>query len=272
MLGFTTIARGGASLRSGTLAPLAFAACMLAGCAPATPPPSAAKATPGQFDFEGWDQNGGGVDSSQYSSLKQINKTNVAQLAGRVDLSRPATRRISFNPIVVDGMMYVLAQERSIVALDAATRQGDLDAPERGRGRRPRHELLGERRRLGAAAALHQRRLPDRDRRDDRQHDRDLRRQGQASTCASASTRDVTNVRPLQTEQPGPHLREPDHHVAARGRRGLRLDARRHARLRRAHRQAQVGVPQRAGQGRVRRRHLARRTRKTAAASTTGAS
>ena len=119
MLGITTIARGGASLRSGALAPLAFAACVLAGCAPATPPQSAAKATPGQFDFEGWDQNGGGVDSSQYSSLKEIDKTNVGRLT--VAWRYPSDEAYSFNPLIVNGTMYVLAKKRSIVALDAVT-------------------------------------------------------------------------------------------------------------------------------------------------------
>ena len=119
MLGITTIARGGASLRSGALATLAFAVCMLAGCAPATPPSSAAKATPGQFDFEGWDQNGGGVDSSQYSSLKEIDKTNVGRLT--VAWTYPSDEAYLFNPLIVNGTIYVLAKKRSIVALDAAT-------------------------------------------------------------------------------------------------------------------------------------------------------
>ena len=119
MLGITTSARGGASLRSWALAPLVSAACVLAGCAPATPPPPAAKAAPGQFDFEGWDQNGGGVDSSQYSSLKEIDKTNVGRLT--VAWTYPSDEAYLFNPLIVNGTMYVLAKKRSIVALDAAT-------------------------------------------------------------------------------------------------------------------------------------------------------
>ena len=70
--------------------------------------------------------------------------------------------------------------------------------------------------------------------------------------------RDVTEHPAAADRQSRTDLREPDHHVAARRRRGVRLQPRRHARLRRAHRRAQVGVPQRAGEGRVRRRHLAR--------------
>ena len=96
--------------------------------------------------FKTWSQYLGGADSSQYSALDQINKSNVSQLEVAWTYSTADTRSYRFNPIVVDGMMYVLARNNSIVALDAGDRQGDLDAPQRGRGRRSRHELLGERR------------------------------------------------------------------------------------------------------------------------------
>ena len=122
MLGIKTIgraARRGASLRWAVSAPLVLAASVLAGCSSATPPPAASTATPGQFDFEGWDQNGGGVDSSQYSSLKEIDKTNVGRLT--VAWTYPSDEAYLFNPLIVDGTMYVLAKKRSIVALDAAT-------------------------------------------------------------------------------------------------------------------------------------------------------
>jgi len=124
MLGITTIdrvARNRASHPLAVSAPVALVACVLAACSPATPPPSAAKATPGQFDFEGWDQNGGGVDSSQYSSLNEIDKTNVGRLT--VAWTYPSDEAYLFNPLIVNGTMYVLAKKRSIVALDAATGQ-----------------------------------------------------------------------------------------------------------------------------------------------------
>src|SRR5512137_88173 len=41
---------------------------------------TAAFFAPAQRPFDSWKSYGGGVDSSQYSSLKQINKTNVKQL------------------------------------------------------------------------------------------------------------------------------------------------------------------------------------------------
>jgi len=69
--------------------------------------------------FNTWSQYLGGSDSSQYSSLKQINKSNVKQL--EVVWSYPTSEAYLFNPIVVDGTMYVQAKNNSIVALDAAT-------------------------------------------------------------------------------------------------------------------------------------------------------
>ena len=41
---------------------------------------AAAFMAPVQRPFDTWRSYGGGVDSSQYSSLKQINKSNVKQL------------------------------------------------------------------------------------------------------------------------------------------------------------------------------------------------
>ena len=56
-------------------------------------PKAAAPAPTGNFDFAGWDQYLGGVDSSQYSSLSQIDKSNV----GRLDVvwSYPTARTTS---------------------------------------------------------------------------------------------------------------------------------------------------------------------------------
>jgi glucose dehydrogenase len=70
--------------------------------------------------FATWSQYLGGADSSQYSSLKQINKSNVTKLEVAWTYSTgPGT--FIFDPIVVDGVMYVLAQNNSVVALDAGT-------------------------------------------------------------------------------------------------------------------------------------------------------
>lgn len=63
----------------------------------------------------------GSQDSSSYSSLKQINRTNVTTLQIAWTFSAGSNPRLRFNPIVVDGVMYVLGKDRAIVALDAAT-------------------------------------------------------------------------------------------------------------------------------------------------------
>ena len=94
---------------------LAAAVCLTA-CSRAPEPETQ---TYGAFDFAGWDAYLGGSDSSQFTSLKQIDKSNVSQL--QVAWSYPTGESYLFNPIVVDGVMYVLAKSRSIVALDAAT-------------------------------------------------------------------------------------------------------------------------------------------------------
>jgi glucose dehydrogenase len=91
-----------------------FLAACLAGC---NREPPAAPA--GNFDFVGWDQYLGGADSSQYSALDQIDRSNVTKL--EVTWSYPTGENYLFNPLVVGDTMYVLAKGRSIVALDAAT-------------------------------------------------------------------------------------------------------------------------------------------------------
>jgi len=68
-----------------------------------------------------WRNFGGAADSAQYSSLKQINRSNVSKLKIAWTYSTGDNNHYFFSPIVVDGLVYVLARNRSIVALDAAT-------------------------------------------------------------------------------------------------------------------------------------------------------
>lgn len=70
---------------------------------------------------DSWPGYLGGPTSDQYSALKQITKANVNQL--EVAWTYPTGERgqYLFNPVIVDGVMYVLAKNNSIVALDAAT-------------------------------------------------------------------------------------------------------------------------------------------------------
>jgi quinoprotein glucose dehydrogenase len=71
--------------------------------------------------FKTWSQYLGGADSSQYSSLDDFNKSTVSRLEVAWRYPSGDTRSYRFNPIVMDGTMYVLAKDNSIVALDPLT-------------------------------------------------------------------------------------------------------------------------------------------------------
>jgi glucose dehydrogenase len=68
-----------------------------------------------------WPAYLGGPGSEQYSALTQINKSNVKQLEVVWTYPTGEKGNYLFNPTVVDGVMYVLAKNNSIVALDAVT-------------------------------------------------------------------------------------------------------------------------------------------------------
>ena len=68
-----------------------------------------------------WSDYGGASDSAQYSALKQINRSNVNQLETAWVYPTGDGRKYFFNPLVSGGVMYVLAKNNSIVALDAST-------------------------------------------------------------------------------------------------------------------------------------------------------
>jgi glucose dehydrogenase len=81
--------------------------------------------------FNTWHEHLGGADSSQYSSLRQINKSNVKQL--QVAWTYPTGEgSYLFNPIVIDNVMYVQAKNNSLVALDALTGKELWTHPFRG--------------------------------------------------------------------------------------------------------------------------------------------
>ena len=83
-----------------------------------------------------WSDYGGSADSMQYSALKQINKANVEPArAGVVPIQCRIERgNFGFNPMVVDGVMYVLGTNNAIVALDAATGKQIWSHPVEGGG------------------------------------------------------------------------------------------------------------------------------------------
>lgn len=68
-----------------------------------------------------WREYGGAPDGAQYSSLHQIDRSNVGKLQTAWTFSTGDSRGYAFNPLVIGRTMYVLAHDNSVVALDAAT-------------------------------------------------------------------------------------------------------------------------------------------------------
>jgi quinoprotein glucose dehydrogenase len=68
-----------------------------------------------------WRDYGGGPDSSKFVALDRIDKSNVSRLHVAWTYPTGDNQNYQFNPIVVDNVMYVLAKNSSLVALNAAT-------------------------------------------------------------------------------------------------------------------------------------------------------
>lgn len=68
-----------------------------------------------------WRQYGGSADQSRYLEFKQINKKNVSQLEVAWSYNTHDEVGYLFNPIVIDNVMYLMAKNHSLVALDATT-------------------------------------------------------------------------------------------------------------------------------------------------------
>ncbi len=76
----------------------------------------------GSDQHKTWKQYGGGPDQSKYMDLRQITKANVSQLQVVWNYADTTPGgRYFFNPIVVNGVMYVVAKGSSVVALDATS-------------------------------------------------------------------------------------------------------------------------------------------------------
>ncbi len=78
--------------------------------------------------YSRWDVVGGNLSGNKYSSLTQIDTTNVDQLrvawqyhAGDTDTA--AHSQIQCNPIIVDGVLYGTSPKLTLFAVDAATGQ-----------------------------------------------------------------------------------------------------------------------------------------------------
>jgi quinoprotein glucose dehydrogenase len=72
-------------------------------------------------DYRTWSDYGGTADAAQYSAISQINRANVSKLEVAWTYPTGDNNKYFFNPVIVDGFIYVLAKNNSIVALDAAS-------------------------------------------------------------------------------------------------------------------------------------------------------
>jgi quinoprotein glucose dehydrogenase len=70
-----------------------------------------------------WPDYGGTPDQSKYVVTKDITKRNVSKLAVAWTYPTSDQRAYQFNPVIVDHVMYVLAKNSSLVAIDVVTRR-----------------------------------------------------------------------------------------------------------------------------------------------------
>jgi quinohemoprotein ethanol dehydrogenase len=72
-----------------------------------------------------WITTGGALNNQRYSTLDQINTSNVAQLKGawmtRLGSGRGSKYRFEADPVVVDGIMYIPTGNDDVFALDTKT-------------------------------------------------------------------------------------------------------------------------------------------------------
>src|SRR5882757_413434 len=68
-----------------------------------------------------WKDFGGGPDHSKFVEFTQINRQNVTKLQPAFVYPTADNSFYRFNPIIVDNVLYVLAKNNSLIALDATT-------------------------------------------------------------------------------------------------------------------------------------------------------
>ena len=70
--------------------------------------------------YAGWPAYGGGPEQIRYSSLAQINRTNVRQLQVAWTYDSTETGGLQTNPIVAGGVLFTTTPKHRVVALDAS--------------------------------------------------------------------------------------------------------------------------------------------------------
>jgi len=70
-----------------------------------------------------WPDYGGTPDQSKFVVTKDITKQSVSKLAVAWTYPTSDERAYQFNPVIIGNVMYVLAKNSSLVAIDVVTRQ-----------------------------------------------------------------------------------------------------------------------------------------------------
>src|SRR3954465_5757184 len=86
--------------------------------------------------YREWAAYGGGLEQMGYSSLTQINRPNVGQLALAWSYDTGESGGLQTQPIVADGVLYAYTPSHKTFALRADTGQplGTFNPPRKGRG------------------------------------------------------------------------------------------------------------------------------------------
>src|SRR3954467_14637992 len=86
--------------------------------------------------YSGWNAYGGGPEQMRYSSLTQINRTNVRQLERAWTYDSGESGGVQTQPIVADGVLYAYTPTQKTFALRADTGEHlwTFDPPMEGRG------------------------------------------------------------------------------------------------------------------------------------------
>lgn len=77
--------------------------------------------TVGRAQNADWHAYGGGFDGDHYSSLTQINRSNVQQLQLAWTYDTGEKGNLEVNPVIVGGTLYAYTPSQIVIALDAAT-------------------------------------------------------------------------------------------------------------------------------------------------------
>jgi quinoprotein glucose dehydrogenase len=93
----------------------------LGACAQGPRPSAVAKGPGASFDYVSWDAYLGGSESSQYSALDQINRSNVTELDVAWTFPTGTGGPPNLNPLIVNGNLYIWTNGNNLTALDPAT-------------------------------------------------------------------------------------------------------------------------------------------------------